>query len=58
MIHIGVDKVAIQDECENAINDDMDLDKKIIKLGELLWTYDDLILSINNNLSVGPFLAP
>ena len=49
-----MDKIATQDEYKNAIEVDMDLDKKIIKLGELNeLLYEDLILSINPSSSVG-----
>ena len=50
----GIDKSPMQEEYENALKGDMDLDKKIIKLGELnKLAYEDLILSIKTNSSVG-----
>ena len=49
----GVDKIPTQDEYKNALERDMDLDKKIVKLGELKEVaYEDLILSINTSSSV------
>ena len=43
----GVDKIPAQEEYENALKGDMDLNKKIIKLGELNEVaYCNLILSI------------
>ena len=52
----GVDKIPTQDEYENAMEGDTDLNKKIVKLGELNeLAYEDLILSINTNSSVGKF---
>ena len=46
----GIDKSPMQEEYENALKGDMDLDKKIIKLGELNeLAYEDQILSINTN---------
>ena len=51
---LGVDKIPTQDEYENALEVDMDLNKKIIKLGELNeLAYEDLILSINTSFSIG-----
>ena len=32
---LGMDKISTWDEYENALKQDMDLDKKIVKLGEL-----------------------
>ena len=50
----GVDKIPMQEEYENALEGDDDLDKKIVKLGELNeLAYEDLILSINTSYSVG-----
>ena len=50
----GVDKIPMQEEYEYALKGDMDLKKKIIKLGELNeLDYEDLFLSININSSVG-----
>ena len=44
----GVKKVLTQEEYENALEGNEDLDKKIVKLGELNeLAYKDLILSIN-----------
>ena len=43
----------MQNENDDTLEDDTDLDKKVIKLGELNnLTYEDLILSINTNSSV------
>ena len=48
----GVDKIHTQDEDENAMEGDMEINKKIMKLGELNeLTYEDLILSINTSSS-------
>ena len=50
----GMDKIPTQEEYENALEGDDDLNKKIIKLGELNeLAYEDLILSINTSSSVG-----
>ena len=50
----GVDKNVTKEEYENTLKGDMDLKKKIIKLGELSeLAYDDSILSINTSFSVG-----
>ena len=50
----GVDKIPMQEEYERALEGDDDLNKKIVKLGELNeLAYEDLILSINTRLSVG-----
>ena len=50
----GVDKIPTQDEYEEALKGNEDLDKQIIKLGELnKLVYEDLILSINTSSSVG-----
>ena len=44
----GMDKIPSQDEHKNAIEGDMDLNKKIVKLGELNeLAYKDLIILIN-----------
>ena len=44
----GMDKISMQDEYEHALKGGMDLDKKIIKLGDLNeLAYEDLILSVN-----------
>ena len=49
----GVDKIPTQEEYENALEGDDDLDKKIVKLGELNEpAYEALILSINTSSSV------
>ena len=49
----GVDTISTQDNYENAMEGDMDLGKKIAKLGELNeLAYEDLILSINTSFSV------
>ena len=51
----GVDKNPMQ-EYDDVLEGDDDLDKKIIKLGELNeLAYKDLILSINTSSSVGKF---
>ena len=50
----GVDKIPTQEEYDEALEGDDDLDKKIVKLGELNeLAYEDLILSINTNSSMG-----
>ena len=50
----GVDKIHTQDEYKNALDGDIDLDKKIIKLGELNeLAHEGLILPINTSSSVG-----
>ena len=50
----SMDKIPTQDKYENALEGDMDLNQKIIKLGELnKLVYEDLILSVNNSSSVG-----
>ena len=50
----GVDKIPTQDEYKNALEVDIDLEKKIIKLGELNeLACEDLILSTNTRFSVG-----
>ena len=50
----GMDQIPMQDEYENALEGDMDLNKKIAKLGELNeLACEDLILSIKTNFSVG-----
>ena len=49
----GVNKIPMQGEYENALEGDEDLDKRIVKLGELnKLVYEDLILSINTSSSV------
>ena len=49
-----MDKIATQDEYKNAMKGGMDLNKKIIKLGEFNeLAYEDLILPINTSSSVG-----
>ena len=49
----GVDKIT-QDEYESALEGNEDLDKKIVKLGELKkLAYEDLILCINPSSSLG-----
>ena len=46
-------KIPTQDEYEDALEGDIDLKKKIIKLGELNeLAYEDIILSINATSSV------
>ena len=50
---VEVDKVPIQHEYENALECDIDIDKKFIKLvGLNELAYDDIILSINTYSSV------
>ena len=50
----GVEKIPMQEEYESALEGDEDLNKRIIKLGELNeLAYEDLILSINTSSSVG-----
>ena len=54
-LHVAnvVDKSPMQEEDENALEGDKDLDKKF-NLGELnVIAYEDLILSINTNYSLG-----
>ena len=47
---MGVDKIPMQEDYDNALEGDMDLHRKIIKLGELNESsYEDLILSINTS---------
>ena len=49
-----MDMIPTQDDYENALKRDMDLDKKIIKLGESNeLACEELILSINTSFSVG-----
>ena len=49
----GVDKIPTQEKYESALEGDEDLDKKIVKLGELNeLTYEDLVLLINTSSSV------
>ena len=50
----GMDKIPMQNEYDNALKGGMDLDTKIIKLGELNeLAYEDFILSIKTSSSVG-----
>ena len=50
----GVDKIPTQEEYKSALEGDKDLNKNIVKLGELNeLAYEDLILSINTSSSVG-----
>ena len=50
----GVDEIPMLEEHESALEGDEDLDKKIVKLGELNeLVYKDLILLINTSSSVG-----
>ena len=50
----GVDKIPMQKEYESALKGDGDLNRKIVKLGELNeLAYEDLILLINTSSSVG-----
>ena len=50
----GVDKSPMQEEYKSALEGDDDVNKKIVKLGELNGlAYEDLILSINTSSSVG-----
>ena len=45
-----MDKISPKDKYENALQDDIDLNKNIIKLGELnVLAYENLILSINTS---------
>ena len=47
-------EIPTQIEYENALEGDMDLNKKIIKLSELKeLAYEDLILSIESSSSIG-----
>ena len=49
-----MDKIPAQEEYENALEGNDDLNKKIVKLGELNeLAYEDLILLINTSSSVG-----
>ena len=49
-------KIPFQDEYENALKEGTDLDKIIVKLGELNdLSYKDLILLINTSSAVGEF---
>ena len=48
-----MDKIPVQDKYKNALKGDTDLDKQIVKFGELNEiTYKELILSINTSSSV------
>ena len=50
---VGVDKIPMQSEFERALEGSTDLDKKVVKLGELnKLTYEDLILLINKDSSI------
>ena len=50
----GVDKFPTQEEYESTLEGDEDLDKKIVKLGELNeLAYKDLILLIKEKLPLG-----
>ena len=50
----GMDKIPTQNEYENALEGDLDFNKKIIKLGELNEVAsEDFILLINTSSSVG-----
>ena len=50
----GMDKIYTQDEYENAMEGDMDLNKKVVKLDELNeLAYEKLTLSINTSFSMG-----
>ena len=50
----GVDKIPMQEEYENDLESDMDLDNKIIKLGDLnQLACENLILPISTNSSMG-----
>ena len=49
-----MDKIPTQDEYENALEFNTDLNKMIVKLGDLNeLAYEDLILSINTSSKVG-----
>ena len=51
---VWVDKIPMQDEYDDVLDDDTDLDKIVIELGELNeLSYNVLIFTINNNSSVG-----
>ena len=51
---LGVDKIHMQGEYESALGGNEDLNKKIVKLGELNELMcEDLILLINTSSSVG-----
>ena len=50
----GMDKIPTQNDQKNALEHDIDLDKKIVKLGELNeLAHKDLILLINTSSSLG-----
>ena len=50
----GIDKIPTLDEYKNALKGDMDLPKKMEKIGELNeLAYEVLILLINNTFSIG-----
>ena len=49
----GVDKIPMQDEYKSALDGNIDLDRKIVKLGELNeLAYENLTFSINTSYSV------
>ena len=48
-----MDKIPTLEEYENALKGNMDLNKKIVKLGKLIeLAYENLFFSINTNSSV------
>ena len=50
----GMDKIPTHDEYENSLEGNEEVNKKIVKLGELnKLVYDDFFLSINTSSSVG-----
>ena len=50
----GVDEIPMQEEFDSMLEGHDDLDKKIVKLGELNeLAYEDLLLSLNTSSSVG-----
>ena len=50
----GMEKILTQDEYKSTLEGDIDLNKKIIKLGELSkLDFEDWILSINSSSFVG-----
>ena len=54
----GVDKIPMQEEYESTLERNEDLNKRIVKLGELNeLAYEDLILSINTSSSVGKVVS-
>ena len=51
---VRADKISTQDEYDNALEDEIDLNKNFIKLDKLNeLDYDDLILLINTKSSAG-----